>query len=280
MFIILLSLLIGCGNPNTQPDEPSQGDTKRSTAIPGPSGISVVPPKPPEPEQQQDTMYKYLVAEIATQRGQYDLAAQYFIDLAEKSRDARFAERATQIALYMNDYKLALKTAQSWVNVEPADTDARRLLSNLLLHFGRVDEALTHLEVVLSTFEEDIDKRLQILALLVEQPANLTHVLELIRKLLVKRPNDMSVLVIYAHLLISDNKLERALRIVNQLLDLDPNHEQGVLLYAHILDKQDKLEHALLWLKKKLHDNPAQEEWRLLYARFLVKNEKFTEGIE
>lgn len=275
MFIILVCLLIGCGNPNTQPDEQTQ-ESKRITQV----GQPPLEPSPPPSHQRGEYMYKFLVAEVAVQRGQFDLSAQYFVDLAKESHDPRFAERATQIAMYINEYKLALQTTQVWVNLEPDNFNARQLLSNLLLHFDRVDEALTHLEIVLNAFKDDVDKRLQILTLLVEQPANFNHVLELIRKLLVKRPNDISVLVIYAHLLINDNKLERALRIVNQLLDIDPNHEQGVLLYAHVLDKQDKLEHALLWLKQKLHDKPDREEWRLLYARLLVKNEKFTEAIE
>lgn len=282
MFIILISLLIGC-NVNTQSDKLSQENTKTitsvpesSTRVPEPSSEVLFPP----PDRRQEYMYKYLVAEIAMQRGQYDLAAQYFIDLAKEAHDSRFAERATQIALFVNDYTLALKTTQSWTQIEPTNFKARQLLSNLLLHLGRIDEALTQLEMVLNTFKEDMDKRLQILTMLVDQPSNPTHILELIRKLLTKRPNDVSVLVIYAHLLITDGKLERALRIVNQLLDLDPNHEQGVLLYAHVLANQDKLEHALLWLKQKLHDKPANEEWRLLYARLLVQNEKFTEAIE
>lgn len=268
---------MGCGNPPTQPTAMSESqDTPKqvqATDKPNKDSATFSP-------QQQEYMYKTLVAELAAQRGQYDVAAHYFLDVAKQSQNADFAERATQIALYINEYKLALQTTQEWVKLAPTSIEANRLFSNLLLHFGKVDEALTHLDNVLNKFKDDPEQSLRILALIVEQPSDIANVLELMRKLLLRHANDLSVLLVYANLLIDDNKLERALNVVRQILDIDPNYEQGVSLYAVVLERQGKAEHALLWLKQALRKKPTNEKWRFLYAKLLTKVARYDEAMQ
>ncbi|MEJ2181273.1 MAG: hypothetical protein P8Y28_12780, partial [Gammaproteobacteria bacterium] len=74
-------------------------------------------------------IYKLLVAEIAGQRGELNLAIDNYIDVAEETRDPRVAERATQIAMYAKEFDKALQASQFWVSVEPDNADARRSLA-------------------------------------------------------------------------------------------------------------------------------------------------------
>src|SRR5262245_20073743 len=54
----------------------------------------------PDRSLDSDLLYKFLLAEIAGQRGSYQVAAQAYLDMAKSTRDPRIARRATEVALY------------------------------------------------------------------------------------------------------------------------------------------------------------------------------------
>lgn len=63
-------------------------------------------------------VYKYLIGEIAGQRGQFDLASSLFLDLAKTSQDSRLAERAAKTAVMGNDGRTALDAANLWSQLD------------------------------------------------------------------------------------------------------------------------------------------------------------------
>src|SRR5260221_4450057 len=54
----------------------------------------------PDRTLDSDLLYKFLLAEVAGQRGNYQLAAQAYLEMAKTTRDPRIARRATEVALY------------------------------------------------------------------------------------------------------------------------------------------------------------------------------------
>ena len=64
-------------------------------------------PKPTITTANPEFVYKYLLGEIAGQRGDVSLASQLFLDLAKQTRDARLAERAARAAAYANQPDIA-----------------------------------------------------------------------------------------------------------------------------------------------------------------------------
>src|SRR3569832_2373940 len=72
---------------------------------PAPKVITSVPP---------ETMYQVLVAEVAMQRGQYDVAIKHYLELARETKDKRLAERAARVAVYAHDNESALDAAKLW----------------------------------------------------------------------------------------------------------------------------------------------------------------------
>jgi hypothetical protein len=63
-------------------------------------------------------VYKYLLGEIAGQRGDLSLASQLFLDLAKQTRDPRLAERAARAAAYARQQRLALEAAVLWAELD------------------------------------------------------------------------------------------------------------------------------------------------------------------
>ena len=68
-------------------------------------------PAPKITSANAEFVYKYLLGEIAGQRGEVTLASQLFLDLAKQTRDPRLAERAARAAAYANQPGVALQAA-------------------------------------------------------------------------------------------------------------------------------------------------------------------------
>ena len=100
-------------------------------------------------------LYKLLVAEIARQRGELDLAIDNYLDVAIETEDPKVAERATQIAIYAKEYDKALQAGRLWVDVEPDNADARRNLASVYLRLARPVDAVEHYEQMLILLHDD-----------------------------------------------------------------------------------------------------------------------------
>ena len=63
-------------------------------------------------------VYKFLLAEIATQRGDLNSAGHIFLDLAKLTKDITIARRATDIAGFARNGRLAMDSAQVWSELD------------------------------------------------------------------------------------------------------------------------------------------------------------------
>ena len=79
-------------------------------------------------------LYKFLLAEIAGQRGSYQIAAQAYLEMAKSTRDPRIARRATELALYGRQTEMALEAAKIWLATEKGSTAARHTLVSIVRH--------------------------------------------------------------------------------------------------------------------------------------------------
>ena len=82
-------------------------------------------------ELSAELMYRLLVGDIALQRGDPALAARAYYEVAKEVRDARFARRATEIALAARQRTLALDAATLWSELDPAAERAKQVVAGL-----------------------------------------------------------------------------------------------------------------------------------------------------
>ena len=85
-------------------------------------------------------VYQVLLAEIALRRGNPDLAAAAYADLARRSRDPKALERAADTAGFARRYDLALVAARQWVEVEPGSKQAQYTLASAMILANQLDE--------------------------------------------------------------------------------------------------------------------------------------------
>lgn len=75
-------------------------------------------------DQTGQAVFQVLVAEMALQRGDTNLATKAYSDLSLRTRDPRVLERTVEIAGYARRYDIALEAAKLWLDAEPGSARA------------------------------------------------------------------------------------------------------------------------------------------------------------
>jgi len=108
--------------------------SEREDAAPATTGIA------------PDVLYRLLAAELAAQRGQYEVAGTTLLDVARETQDARLAQRAFQLFMINRDFARAFAAARQWARLAPTDQQASAALLALIANSGQTEglaEALT-----------------------------------------------------------------------------------------------------------------------------------------
>lgn len=102
-----------------------------------PAERPVGPKALPSVELSGEILFQILASEVAAQRGALSAATGTSLELARFTRDPRLARRAVEFALSSNDLVRALDAAQLWVELDPADAEARQTSLSLSAAAGR-----------------------------------------------------------------------------------------------------------------------------------------------
>jgi tetratricopeptide (TPR) repeat protein len=228
-------------------------------------------------ELSEPTLYDLLLGEIALQRGELPLAAKTYLDLARRTRDARVARRAVEVANQAQMPQLAVDAARTWHEIEPASAHALQVLAATLVAAKRVDEAEPYLDKLLAS--EGVSREngfMQMNRLLAGNPDKAAN-LRVIRNLAAKHAQlpQAHFAVAQAALLASDDAA--AVAAARRAQALRPDWELAVLLEAQVLQKRSPAE-AAKRLGEFIEKNPNARDARLNYARALVLDKRLPEA--
>lgn len=223
-------------------------------------------------------IYKYLVGEIAGQRGEIGLASSVFYDLAKSSGDPRLAERATRAAAYGNQPQLALRAASLWVELDPASTEAQQATTQLLLGAGNLNDALPHLQKLLAPEATRASGFLYLNGILARH-GDKSAVLKLVQSLAKPYPDLAEAHFSVAHSAWAAGKTDLALDELKAADKLRPGWELAALLRGEVLMRQSA-EDALHFYQDYLALHPSANDIRLAYAKLLVNQKRFDQARE
>ncbi|OYY80152.1 MAG: hypothetical protein B7Y33_04165, partial [Hydrogenophilales bacterium 16-62-9] len=137
-----LALAAACSQPGVKASRLAAAESQAQQ--PAPPAVELVAKAPPDYPKQSltpDILFKFLVAEVAGQRGAIPIAQSTYLDLARQTRDPRIARRAAEMALFARDHTGALEAARLWAASEADSERAQQTLAALLLNEGKVVEA-------------------------------------------------------------------------------------------------------------------------------------------
>jgi len=232
--------------------------------------------KAPQPTLTSEFVYKYLVGEVAGQRGDMGLASNIFLDLAKSSRDPRLAERAAKAAVYGNKPKTAIQAATLWAELDPNSIEAQQASTQMLVSTGALSEAKPHLQKLLAKEDTRANGFLYLNSLLARQQDK-NAVLNLVQELAKPYPNLPEAHFTIANAAWSAGKNDLAISELEQANKLRPGWEISAILQGQVLLSQSP-ETTLAFYRTFLSQYPQANEVRLTMARLLVNQKRFDEA--
>lgn len=231
----------------------------------------------PKVELTADLMLRFLAGDIAAQRGQSDLAAKAWLDIAKTSKDPRAAKRATELSLSTGQIGLALESVQVWSQASPESTPALHLKMSLLLRANRLAEAEALIPQLKKMPVNDLASFYMQMYLFWAAEADKTEIARLTG--LITR--DMSQMP-EAHFAMAvmhaiQERNNEAVVALDAGLALRPWWEQAVLYKAQLL-AQKTPEAAFVFLREAMNKNPGNTAFALTLARALTEDKKFDEA--
>ncbi len=224
----------------------------------------------------EPTLYDFLVGEIAIQRGDLPLAARTYLDLAKRTRDARVARRAVEVADQAKEMELALEAARLWYDIEPSP-HALQVLAATLVAAQRVDEAGPVIEKLMSA--EGVSREnafMQLNRLLARNPDKAAN-LRVIRGIAAKHAQLPQAHFAVAQAAAIAGEDKAAVAAAHEALKLRPDWELAVLLEAQVLQKSSPAA-ASKRLAEFIAANPNARDARRSYARVLVQEKRLPEA--
>jgi tetratricopeptide (TPR) repeat protein len=231
----------------------------------------------PPSDLNEPMLYEFLLGEIALQRGDHRLAAQTFLDLARRTRDARVARRAVEVANQARLNELALEAARTWHELDPGSSQAMQVVAALLVTNKRAEEALPYLEKLLAAEGVNLENGfMQLNRLLAGNPDKAAN-LRVVRRLASKYPDLPQAHFALAQAAAAAADDEAALSAVRRAAQLRPDWDLAALLEAQILQRRSPAAAAKV-LGDFVAKNPGSREARLNYARALVLDKRLPEA--
>ena len=221
-------------------------------------------------------VYKYLLGEIAGQRGDVVLASQLFLDLAKQTRDPRLAERAARTAAYARQPGLALQAANLWAELDSGSIEAQQASSQLLVASGNLKEAKPHIKKLLAKEDTRANGFLYLNSLL-EGQKDKKEVFEAIKEFAAPYPKLPEAHFAIAQAAWIADKPDVAKSELTAANTLRPGWEVTAQMQGQILLKESP-DKALDFYKSFLEKYPKSNDVRLSYAKLLVNQKRFAEA--
>lgn len=237
---------------------------------------STLTPAPTITNANAEFVYKYLLGEIAGQRGEVTLASQLFLDLAKQTRDPRLAERAARAAAYANQPGVALQAATLWTELDPNSLEAQQASSQLLVASGNLNQAKPHIQKLLAKEETRANGFLYLNSLLANQKDK-SEVLATITEFAAPYPKLPEAHFAIAQAALIADKPDVAKKAFETTTKLRPDWELNAQLQGQMLLKESP-EKAIEFYQNFLKQYPKSNDIRMSYAKLLVNQKRYVEA--
>lgn len=276
--VLLLALLSACAHTPRADDNHFAGNSALDLMTAG-SAMAASESNAAYPKQALtgQMLYTLLLADIAAQRGQIELATQGYIEMTRLTRDPRVSRRAAQLAYESRNMEQALEAFKLWNELEPKAGMPKQMLATVLLSGGKLAEARPYLVEMLASDVSNVGRSFVQLYPLFGRYGDKMAVYKMLRELAQSYLNVAEVHWVLSQAADAANQHEEALSEVRQARVMRPDWEMAAQLEAYLL-KNTAPQTSLAIAKAFLATYPAASELRLFYARFLLEQKQYSES--
>ena len=227
-----------------------------------------------------DVLFMLMTAEIAGQRGQYDVAMEGYLEAAKRVHDPRLTERAAMIAMYMKDGNRTNEAVSLWLKQDPDNLSARKIAALSALKAENKQQSVEQLSALLKTDPAGFEKTLFELAGALQKEDNVAFIYAVMEDLAVKHPDQASIFFIQS-LLASDLR-DKALaeKKVERALVLQPGWDKALILQAQLAVHDENYKQAETLLRNASLKYPDNPKFKKMLAQVLIKDAKYEEAGE
>lgn len=224
-----------------------------------------------------DSLYQLLVAELAGQRHQFSLALAHYHQQTQTTASAKVAERAWQIADFLDQRPIALNSAQAWAKQAPKNAHAQRALALELARAQRFEESLQHMEQAIQ-LDPNSENQLDFITYAAHQ-ADAEAQQALLQQFaqLQERHPDQEALPLAQAILLQDEQPQQALALL-EAMPRSGSSLAALLLKARLYQQLEQPQQAVHSLRQALRLQPNHSEARLALARQLFALEQYQQA--
>ena len=213
------------------------------------------------------------MAEIATQRGDFNSAGHLYLDLARQTHNISLAERATRVAGSSRNGRVALDSAKVWSSLDPKSLEAQQILAELYITSGNLSKAKP---IVKKLLEQDTYRGEGFLYLnsILVKVENKKNALRFIVTIAEPYPNSKEAHFAVAHAAYFANNKKLTMSELTKIKKIDPEWQTAVLFEGYVLGSESQ-EKAVNFYVSYLKKYPEASEVRLEYAKLLTNQKKY-----
>ncbi|MBZ4201093.1 MAG: tetratricopeptide repeat protein [Methylotenera sp.] len=230
----------------------------------------------PEGALTAEFVYRYLIAEVAGQRGDLATSSTIFYELAKTTRNPGLAERAAKISAYGNVNNLTMPAVKLWAELDPSSNEAQQAMTEMLVGSGKLKEARPHLAQLFLKEETRAGGFLYLSTLLSRNPDK-AAVLSLVQALAKPYPDLAEAQFAIAQAAWAAQKDGVALTALNQAETLKPDWPIAALLKGQVLFEQNP-ETAITFYQDFLDQHSDANEIRLNMAKLMVSQKQYAQA--
>ncbi|MEY3189950.1 MAG: hypothetical protein RIS10_67 [Pseudomonadota bacterium] len=228
-----------------------------------------------------EILYTLLTAELAGQRGQYDIALDGYMEVAKRTQDPKFSERAVMIAMYVKNSNKTKEALNLWLRQDPKNLSARKIAALLALRTGNKSEATEHLNAMIVFDSAGFESALLELTGVIEKEEGRVYIIGEVLDDLSKQHKDKAEIYFIQSLLALQKKDKNLAETkIQQALRLKPDWEKALILQAQIAVFSGDLDKAKLLLSDASDKYPENSKINRMFAQILIKTGGYKEAIE
>ena len=239
-----------------------------------PEAVEPAPAAQAEPEAKvvpldEELIYDFLLADIASRRGFVDESMQAILRMAERTRDVPLVARSFRQALRMGDGELAERMALLLREIDDSIQSAFALAQAYMLQ-ERQEDALQLLEQMLIDWPDARDRLFNSIAEMFAGRKDAADFLPRLEALANQYPDERHGYYALSYLANRANNAEVFDRAITRTLELDPQWEQAALVKFVRLVRNADADRVQAFADSFLEGNSSA--WQLMerYARYLA----------
>jgi len=221
--------------------------------------------------EESQLFYELLVSELAIRRGDLAVAAEGYLRATERTDDPRVAERATQLAVYYQQWDAAKNTAERWLKLDPSAIGAHETLAQIHLRQGDVDGAVKSFISWIDTSGDVTDTLMAVNQVLQRDP-DMELSYEVADRLAAEYPEQALAHVGKARMAVSVSLRDEALKAANDALTLDSTLVDALLVKAQVQISLGQSPDAIETLQAAVTEQPDSLALHMGFAQLLVES--------